>query len=431
MASTDCVTSRPPNPGASTSSADTPARRGRIDRKSGAILIILLGGLTALGPLSIDLYLPALPAIAHALRATEADVQFTLTGMLIGLAVGQVLVGPLSDAIGRRTPLIAGSAVHAAASLVCFLAPNVAVLDLARILQGLGASAGAVLGLAVVRDLYAGKALAKTLSRMILVMSVSPILAPSLGTALLGAMGWRWLFGILAALGLLITVLTVILLPETIPATSRVPLHPKNTIAVHVRLLRDYRFIGLLVVAGLTVVGPFGFVSGAPFVFQHQYHLDQRQFGLLFGVSVAWLFLASQLNTWLLRRYQPLQVLIGASAGASIAAIAMLAVATTGAGGLLGLLATLWTMLFFAGLLMPNASAVVLDAHGETAGTTAGLLGAARWGVAGLVSPLVGLLGNTATAMSTVCATGLIAATLLLAVLTKRWRRATTNKSQT
>lgn len=166
-------------------------------------------------------------------------------------------------------------------------------------------------------------------------------------------------------------------------------------------------------------------------MFQHQYHLDQRQFGLLFGVSVAWLFLASQLNTWLLRRYQPLQVLIVAGAGASLAATAMLAVATSGAGGLFGLLATLWTMLFFAGLLMPNAPAVVLDAHGETAGTTAGLLGAIRWGAAGLVSPLVGLLGNTATAMSAVCALGLIAATLLLAVLTKPRRHAITNKPQT
>ncbi|WP_222854003.1 multidrug effflux MFS transporter [Fodinicola acaciae] len=427
MSSTDCATSRPPHRTA-TSSADTSAFRGRLDRRGGAVLIILLGGLTALGPLSIDLYLPALPVIAHSLRATEADIQFTLTGMLIGLAVGQVLVGPVSDAIGRRTPLIAGSALHAAASLACFLAPNVAVLDLARILQGLGASAGAVLGLAVVRDLYAGRALAKTLSRMILVMSVSPILAPSIGTALLGAMGWRWLFAILAALGLLLTVLTVVLLPETSPVTGRVPLHLRDTVAVHARLLRDYRFIGLLVVAGLTVVGPFGFVSGAPFVFQHQYHLDQRQFGVLFGVSVAWLFLASQLNTWLLRRYQPLQVLIGAGAGASIAGIAMLTVAATGAGGLFGLLATLWTMLFFAGLLMPNAPAVVLDAHGETAGTTAGLLGAVRWGAAGLVSPLVGLLGNTATAMSAICTTGLIAATLLLAVLTKPQRRATRNE---
>jgi DHA1 family bicyclomycin/chloramphenicol resistance-like MFS transporter len=181
----------------------------------GTVLIVLLGALTALGPLSIDLYLPALPVIASALHATEANVQFTLTGMLIGLALGQVLVGPLSDAIGRRTPLIAGSALHAAASLACFLAPNIVVLDLARILQGLGASAGAVLGLAVVRDLHTGKTLAKMLSRMILVMSVSPILAPSLGTALLGAMGWRWLFAILAGLGLLITVLTVFLLPET------------------------------------------------------------------------------------------------------------------------------------------------------------------------------------------------------------------------
>jgi MFS family permease len=249
---------------------------GDVRARSGLRLVLLLGGLIALGPLSIDLYLPALPAIAHDLRAADADIQFTLTGMLAGLAVGQVLVGPLSDAVGRRKPLIVGSAVHTAASLACAVAPTVALLDVARVLQGLGASAGAVLGMAVVRDLFDGRDSAKVMSRMILVMSASPILAPSVGVAL------------------------------------------------------------------------------------------------------------------------------------------------SGFGGLPGLLVAIWLMLFFSGVLMPNAPAVVLDAHPEAAGTAAGVLGAVCWGVSAVVSPLVGALGNTAVSMSLVCAGGLVAATLLLMITTRR-----------
>jgi MFS transporter, DHA1 family, multidrug resistance protein len=385
-------------------------------------LILLLGGLIALGPLSIDLYLPALPGIAHDMRAGAAGVQFTLTGMLAGLALGQMLVGPLSDAQGRRRPLIVGSALHMAASLACALAPTVELLAAARVLQGLGASAGAVLGMAVVRDLFRGRDAARVLSRRILVMSVSPILAPSLGTVLLRAVEWRWLFGLLGALGLLIMACTALALPETLPAGDRVPLRLGPIAAVHARLLGDRRFVRLTLVAGLTVAGPFGFVAGAPFVFQQQFGLGQGGFGLLFGASIGWLFGASQVNAWLLRRYRPLQLLVASSAGAAVAGLVMLTVALSGLGGLPGLLAALWAMLFFCGVLMPNASAVVLDAHGDAAGTAAGVLGAARWGTSALVSPLVGALGNTAVAMAIVCASGLAAATVLLLPSLRRTR---------
>jgi MFS transporter, DHA1 family, multidrug resistance protein len=389
------------------------------DGRGGMRLVLLLGGLIALGPLSIDLYLPALPAIARDLQASDADVQFTLTGMLLGLAVGQVLVGPLSDAVGRRRPLIVGSVLHVVASLACAVAPTVALLDVARAAQGLGASAGAVLGMAVVRDLYSGRDSARVLSRMILVMSVSPILAPSLGTLLLGVSEWRWVFGVLAGLGVLIMLCTMVALPETLPACDRVAPRLGATVAVHARVLRDRRFVGLVLVAGLTVAGPFGFVAGAPFVFQQQFGMDNAQFGLLFGASIVWLFAASQLNARLLRRYQPMQLLVSAGIGAAGAGVAMLAVAVTGLGGLPGLLVALWTMLFFSGLLMPNAPAVALDAHSEAAGTAAGVLGATRWGVSALVSPLVGLLGGTAVSMSIVCTAGLVAATLLLLLIGK------------
>jgi DHA1 family bicyclomycin/chloramphenicol resistance-like MFS transporter len=387
-------------------------------------LILVLGGLIALGPLSIDLYLPALPRIALDLHAADSDIQLTLTGMLLGLGLGQLLVGPLSDAIGRRKPLVVGTAVHVLASLACLVAPTVALLDTARVLQGLGASAGAVLALAVVRDLFDGRPAATMLSRLILVLSVSPILAPSLGTALLTVVGWRWLFAVLAGLGLLVTVFAAVALPETLPARHRRPLRLRATAATYAGLLANSGFLGMVLVAGLAMAGLFAFVSGAPFVFQQQYGLDQRQFGLLFSVSVVWMIGATQLNARLLRRYEPHQVLVAAGVAAGVAAVALLGAALTGFGGLAGLLGALWVVLFCTGLMMPNAPAVALSAHGEVAGTAAALLGAVQFGVGALVSPLVGVLGNNAVAMSAVIAGGLVLAALVLVLLARPWRLA-------
>jgi len=400
----------------SASAGDTYTGRKRLR------LVLVLGALVALGPLSIDMYLPALPRIAQDLLSTESTIQLTLSGTVLGLGLGQLLVGPLSDAVGRRVPLLVGTGVHVVASLLCLIAPNVELLTAARVLQGLGASAGAVLALAMVRDLFNDRAAATLLSRLILVMGVSPVLAPTLGSALLRWSQWRGVFVALAVLGVAIVIFAALALPETLPPHRRQSLAVGTTLRTYGGLLTDRTFVGLVLVAGLAMAALFGFVSGASFVFQQQYGLTQAQFGMLFGASAVWLIAATQLNARLLRRYEPHQVLVTASVFATVAGATLFALAAIGVGGMFAVALPLWAVLFFAGLMLPNAPAVALSQHGETAGTAAALLGAVQFGVGALVSPVVGLLGNDALAMASVIGGGLLLATLVLVLIARPWR---------
>ncbi|MGW7536425.1 Bcr/CflA family multidrug efflux MFS transporter [Amycolatopsis sp. NPDC054798] len=385
-------------------------------------LVLVLGVLVALGPLSIDMYLPALPDITRELLTTESTIQLTLTGTVLGLGLGQLIAGPLSDAMGRRIPLVAGSAIHVLASLLCLVAPTVELLSAARVLQGLGASAGAVLALAVVRDLYTDRAAAKLLSKLILVMGVSPVLAPTLGSALLAWTHWRGVFVALAAIGLASGVAAALVLPETLPPARRQPFRFRTTVRSYRSLFADRSFVGLVLVAGFAMAGLFAFVSGGSFVFQQQFGLDQQQFGLMFGASAVWLIAATQVNARLMNRFEPHQVLLAASVAAAASAAVLLATALTGFGGMFGVAVPVWMVLFFAGLILPNAPAVALDAHGDNAGTAASLLGAVQFGVGAAVSPVVGLLGNNAAAMATVMFGGLVVSGLVLWLIARPWQ---------
>jgi MFS transporter, DHA1 family, multidrug resistance protein len=384
-------------------------------------LTVVLGMLIALGPLTIDMYLPALPALTTELLTTSATVQLTLTGTLLGLALGQLVIGPLSDAVGRRRPVLAGTAVHVLASLAITLAPNVAVLGLLRVLQGAGAAAGAVIALAIVRDLYTGRAAATLLSRLILVMGVAPVLAPTLGGELLRVTSWRGVFVALAIYGLVVLPLAALTLPETLPPPRRRPSGIPATLRTYRRLLRDRTFIGLVLVAGLAMAGLFGYIAGSSFVLQQQFGLDQQQFGLVFGAGAVWLIAATQLNAYLLRTFEPQVLLLGAVSGGAVAALILLAAALTGFGGLVGVLIPMWAVLFAVGLALPNAPALALSRHGEAAGTAAALLGAAQFGVGALASPVVGLLGTDAVAMATVVASGLVLALAVLVAVVRPW----------
>ena len=386
-------------------------------------LILVLGALIALGPLSIDMYLPALPNIAVNLHTSQSAIQLTLTGMLAGMGIGQLLIGPLSDAIGRRAPLIAGTAVHVVASLACLVAPNAWLLDVARVLQGLGAAAGTVLALAVIRDLFNDRAAAVLLSRLMLVLSVSPILAPSVGSALLRLTNWRGIFLVLAVLGLVITFATAVALPETLPADRRSYAGLSGTLRVYGSLLGDVPFLGLVLASGLAIAGLFGFVAAASFVFQSQFGLSQQQFGLLFAASAFWMIVSTQLNALLMRRFEPHQVLVVASISATVTGALMFGAATSGLGGSISIVATLWATLFFLGLILPNTPAVAMSAHGDSAGTAAALLGAAEFVVGAVVPTLVGALGNNAVAMSTVILGGVLGATVVLLAVARPWRR--------
>jgi DHA1 family bicyclomycin/chloramphenicol resistance-like MFS transporter len=279
-----------------------------------------------------------------------------------------------------------------------------------------------VVATAVVRDLFTGLAAAKVFSRLMLVMGVAPILAPTLGSQLLRWTQWRGVFVALAIFGVLLIVVATFGLRETLPPEHRRRGGLAGTIRTFGVLLRDRTFLGLVLVAGLAMAALFAYVSGSSFVFQEQYGLDVQQFGLVFGAGAGGLIAATQLNVVLLRRYTPQRILTGALVLGSAAGLLLVAFAATGIGGLVSVLVTLWTVLAAAGLALPNAPALALSRHGEAAGTAAALLGAVQFGVGALSAPLVGLLGTGSLAMAIMVAGGMLAAVLVLLVVVRPFR---------
>ncbi len=394
-------------------------------------MALLLGAFVAIGPLTIDMYLPALPTITTQLETTSAAVQLTLTGTLVGLALGQLVLGPVSDALGRKRPLLAGTALHVLASLLVLVAPNLAVLGALRVLQGVGTAAGAVIALAIVRDLYDGRAAATMLSRLFLVLGAAPVLAPTIGGELLRFTSWRGIFALLAVYGILMLVVGARALPETLPPQRRQSSGVRGTLRGYRSLFRDRAYVGLVLVAGLTMAGLFSYVSGSAFVYQGEFGLDEQQFGLLFGAGAFWLIAATQTNPLLLRRFSPQQLLVAGTVAGAAGGAGLVILAGTGTGGLPAVVLSLWVVLFACGLALPNAPALALSRHGEAAGTAAALLGAVQFGVGAVVSPVVGLLGNDAVAIGVVVVSALTLAIVVLVTVVRPWQLAAPDPQDT
>jgi DHA1 family bicyclomycin/chloramphenicol resistance-like MFS transporter len=358
--------------------SSTPARASR--PPSRARMIVVLGALVALGPLTIDMYLPALPKIADDLSVSSSVAQLTLTGTLAGLALGQLIVGPLSDSLGRRRPLMAGIVLHMLASLLCLFAPNIAVLGVARGLQGVGAAAAMVVAIAVVGDLFAESVAATVLSRLMLVLGVAPVVAPSLGAAVLLKASWHWVFAVLVVLAAGLLVLAALAL--------------------------------LVLVGALGMSGLFAYIAGASFVLQGHYGLDQQAFALVFGAGAVALIGATQVNVVLLRRFGPQTIVLWALVAASLAGVVFVGLSFAHIGGLPGFVVPVWAILAAMGLVIPNAPAVALARHPDAAGTAAAVLGAAQFGLGAVVAPLVGVLGNDEVALALVMTTGIVIALL-------------------
>ncbi|HLM13163.1 MAG TPA: multidrug effflux MFS transporter, partial [Reyranella sp.] len=341
--------------------AESTTSKGESKPPSRARMIVVLGALVALGPLTIDMYLPALPKIADDLSVSSSVAQLTLTGTLAGLALGQLIVGPLSDSLGRRRPLMAGIVLHMLASMLCLFAPNIEVLGVARLLQGMGAAAGMVVAIAVVGDLFAESVAATVLSRLMLVLGVAPVVAPSLGAAVLLKASWHWVFAVLVVLAGLLLLMAALALPETLPASHRRPLKVRSIAATYVELLRDVRFVILVLVAALGMSGLFAYIAGAAFVLQDHYGLDQQVFALVFGAGAVALIAATQFNVVLLRRFAPQTIVVWALVGASLAGVVFVGLAFAHIGGLLAFVLPVWVILAAMGLVIPNAPAVALS----------------------------------------------------------------------
>jgi len=276
-------------------------------------LVLVLGALSAIGPLTIDTYLPALPALSAQMGASDVQAQATITGLLVGLGLGQLVLGPVSDAVGRRKPLLCGLGAHAAMSVLCAFAPSITMLAITRTLQGVAGAAVAVVAMAMVRDLFTGFRAAQLLSRLILVLGVAPILAPSLGSLLLRVTAWQGIFIFLAVMAAALLLLAFWALPETLPPGRRIQASVGSSLRAYTALFRDGTFLVLVAVSALLFGTIFAYVAGSPFILQGLYGLSPQQFGLAFSANAVGLIIASQINPLLLRRFTPLRILSAAA----------------------------------------------------------------------------------------------------------------------
>jgi DHA1 family bicyclomycin/chloramphenicol resistance-like MFS transporter len=376
--------------------------------------IVVLGALTALGPFTIDLYLPALPVLERELDVPTAAVQLTLTATMIGFAVGQLLVGPLSDQVGRRRPLLVATGLHIVACLAAALAPDLFWLGLARVFQGFGAAAGAVVAMAMVRDLFGGYPLVKMLSRLALVSGLAPVLAPVIGSQLLLAVDWRGLFVFLSIYGFIVLVATSLFLRETLAPEARSVRGHSSVGQRYGALFRDRVYVGAVLIAGMNFSALFAYLSSSSFLFQDVYALTPQQYGFLFGINSIGVVVGVQVSSRLQKRIGPQWIIAGATILQLVSAVAIVVLDASGAG-FLGIAIPLWFFIAGCGFNFPAISALALVKHGHEAGTAASVLGAMNFGVAGLVSPIVGLFTITnAVPMGSVMVIAVVIAIVVL-----------------
>lgn len=374
-----------------------------LSRRQKLIYVIILGAITALGPFTIDLYLPAFPSVRVDLGTTKAAVQLTLTGTIVGFASGQLLIGPLSDKVGRRLPLIAATALHVGASVGAAASTDIGMLMVFRVLQGVGAAGGAVVAMAMIRDLFSGYPLVRMLSYMALVTGMAPIFAPVIGSQLLLVMPWPGIFWFLAGYGVLVIIAVSVFIVETLPATLRKS-SGSTAVQRYRAVLGDRVFIGILLVGGMNFAGLFSYLSASPFLFQGPYGFNEQQYGLLFAVNSLGIVAGVQASSRVMRRIGPQWVIVYATA--VMLSMALLIVLFDQWGfGLWGTAIPLWFYIMATGFVFPCVQVLALINHGARAGTAASLLGATTFGLAGIISPLVGVLGiDSATPMGAVMA---------------------------
>ncbi|MBF8187931.1 multidrug effflux MFS transporter [Nonomuraea sp. K274] len=387
-------------------------------RSRRALLLVILGALSAIGPLSIDMYLPALPVITSEMLSGAAQVQLTLTACLIGVSVGQIIAGPLSDVRGRRVPLIVGVAGFMAASLLCAFAQTVPMLIAFRLLQGMLGGAALVIVRAVVRDLYDGAAIARIFATLMLVSGLAPILAPIAGAQLLAFTSWRGVFVALSVAGLVLLVAVLTGVRETLPASERESGGLRHTVRTFWQLLRDRAFMGYALTAGLAFAAMFGYISGSPFVLQEVYGATPQQYSLIFGLNAFGLTVTAQLGGRLSGRVSPVRLVVTGLVTGLAGATLLLTAALTGLG-LWGIVAGLFVIMLGQGLVLPGTGALALGSQpAQVAGSASALLGVVQFALGAAAAPLVGLAGSgTAVPMGCVMLVLIFCSGLAFAIL--------------
>lgn len=400
---------------------ETQNRPDRTGAGLGLRFLILLGLLDAFGPLGIDMYLPAFPEIGRDLRAGGGRVELTLSLFLAGLAIGQLICGPISDRIGRRKPLLFGAAAFAAASVVCAFTRSIEALIAARFIMGLAGSTGMVVARAVVRDVYEEGESARVYSMLMLVIGVAPIISPTLGAWVMAVGGWPAIFWSLALFACACGAGVLRDMPETL-AEERRDREPAVSIAPrYVEVFTDRRFLGYAIPSSLALGMIFAYVTSAPSMFLKHFQLSQTSFNVVFACNAIGLIGAAQVNRRLSRRFDTHAILRGASIVNAVAAALMAILAWTGVGGFPVFLATIFLSLSMIGLILPNATAAVMAPFPDHAGVASALLGALQFAVGAAAGAAVGLSSDgtpRAMALTMACF-----ATVSLAVSTVVERR--------
>ncbi|MEI7033765.1 multidrug effflux MFS transporter [Streptomyces pratensis] len=411
-----------------TAAAGLPGPAAGATRRTGLLVTLVLGGLTALPPLSMDMYLPALPAVTDSLSAPAATVQLTLTACLAGMALGQLVVGPMSDRWGRRRPLLLGMVVYVLATALCALAPSAGLLIGFRLLQGLAGAAGIVIARAVVRDLYDGVEMARFFSTLMLISGVAPIIAPLIGGQVLRITDWRGVFVVLTGVGVLLTLVVWKWLHETLPPAGRHTGGVVEALRTMRGLLADRVFTGYVVTGGLAFAVLFAYISASPFVVQEIYGASPQTFSLLFGVNSIGLIVVGQINGKLLVGRVSLDKVLGFGLFVIVLAALALLLMTTGVFGEVGLgpiAAGLFVLMSAMGLAMPNTNAQALMRTKHAAGSASALLGTSSFLIGAVASPLVGIAGeDTAVPMAVVQTVCALAAAGCFLGLCRPWQRA-------
>jgi Bcr/CflA subfamily drug resistance transporter len=368
----------------------TPRRAGRP-----AGLILVLGALTAVVPLAIDMYVPGFPAMTQGLGASEPAVQLTMTAFLAGLVSGQLLVGPLSDALGRRRPLLVAISLFAVLSVACALAPTVAVLTGTRFLQGVAGGGCMVLARAIVADRFHGPDLPRHYALMAMVLGVAPIVAPVLGGAVLSVSTWRVIFVVLAVIGVLLLFAVLLRVPETLPRDRRAGGGPGGTLRTMRRLAGRRALLGYVLTAAFSSAVLFSYIAGASFVLQDGYGASPAQFGLIFAANAAGMLAAGAAFGALSRRVR-LGTLLAAHVTIAFAGtLAHVLLLAAGLGGLAVTCACLFVTLFGLGGVFPACMTLAQMLGRDASGATSALLGAVQFLLGALASPLAGLAGTS------------------------------------
>lgn len=358
-------------------------------------LVLLLGGVTAFAPVSIDMYLPALPVLGAEFGASPGHVQLSVASFFLGLAVGQGFYGPLSDRFGRTRPLYAGLLLFVLASIGCALTPSMDFLIVVRFFQALGACAGQVIARAIVRDLFEPREAVQVFSLLVLVMGVSPVLAPLVGGQILQWFPWRTIFWVHASLGAAGLMGSVLRLHDTHSGERRT-LAIGNVLRTYGDLLRDRAFLGYVLTGGMAMAGMFAYIVGSPYVFIEHFHVTTAQFGYVFGINALGLVLAAQLNARLVRRYASDTIIRKVLAVQVVSGLVLFAGAWTGFLQLYGVAALLFVYVASVGCLFPNITAMAMAPQGARAGSASALIGVIQFALAAASASLIGAANSGA-----------------------------------